>query len=63
MKLVAGDSLKKAMGDNSNPFFQIEEISAPIVSPKAVVTAPQLKETLLYDIATQRGKVYTFIAK
>lgn len=63
MKLVAGDSLKKAMGDNSNPFFQTEEISAPIVSPKAVVTAPQLKETLLYDITTQRGKLYTFIAR
>lgn len=63
MKLVAGDSLKKAMGDNSNPFFQTEEISAPIVSPKAVVTAPQLTETVLYDIAKQRGKVYAFIAR
>jgi len=62
MKLSAGGVLKTATGKNSNSFFQVEETPAPVVSSKATITATALKETMLYDIATQAGKTYTFIA-
>ncbi len=58
-----GSSLKKATGENANSFYQTEETPAPVVSPKANITPTQLKETLLYDLPTQKGKVYTFIGQ
>jgi len=61
MKLSAGGVLKTATGKNSNSFFQVEETPAPVVSSKATITATALKETMLYDIATQAGKTYIFI--
>jgi alpha-L-fucosidase 2 len=63
MKLLGGSSLKKASGNNPNPFFQVEETPTPIVSPRANIEAPEIKETLLYDMPTQKGKVYTFVAR
>jgi alpha-L-fucosidase 2 len=62
MKLSSGGSLKKATGENPNSFYQNEKTVAPIVSPKASITSPELKETLLYDLPTQPGKVYTLTA-
>jgi alpha-L-fucosidase 2 len=61
MKLSGGGSLKSATGKNANPFYQTEETAAPIVSTKANITLLQLKETMLYDITTHPGKMYTFI--
>ena len=61
MKLSGTGSLKPATGKNANPFYQTEETAAPIVSAMASITLLQLKETMLYDIATQSGKTYTFI--
>ncbi len=55
--------VKIATGENKNPFYQITAIPNPIISPKATITAPEIKKTLLYDIATQAGKTYTLIAK
>jgi len=63
MKLSSGGALKKATGRNPNPFYQTETTPAPIISPKANISLPELKETLLYDLPTQKGKVYTFIAQ
>ena len=63
LKLFAGGALKNATGINSNPFFHIEETPAPIVSSQAHIEALNLKETWLYDITTQKGKVYTFVAQ
>ena len=62
MKLSGDGSLKNAIGKNVNPFFHVEEMSAPIISPKALLARPQLKETFLYDLPTQAAKTYTFIA-
>jgi alpha-L-fucosidase 2 len=62
MKLSSGGSLKKATGENPNSFYQNEKTAAPIVSPKASITSPELKETLLYDLPTQPGKAYTLMA-
>ena len=63
MKLNNGAALKKASGENKNPFFRVEEIPTPIISPKAKITTPELKESFIYDIPSQRGQVYTIISK
>lgn len=54
-------TVKPAKGANSNPFFQLAETAAPIVSPKANFSAPAFRETLEYDLPTQKGGVYQFI--
>jgi alpha-L-fucosidase 2 len=63
MKVVGSGTLAMATGKNTNVFYQTEEIPAAIISPKAVVTPPELKKTLEYDIATRKGKIYTFVAQ
>lgn len=63
LKWVTGGMLKTASGTNSNPFYQMEEIPKPIISPKAVITAPQIKETISYDLATQGGGIYSLGAQ
>ena len=62
VKLSTGGALKKATGKNSNPFCQVEEIATPIVSEKATIAPLDLKATIVYDLPTQAGKVYSFIA-
>ncbi|HVT85626.1 MAG TPA: glycoside hydrolase family 95 protein [Chitinophagaceae bacterium] len=61
MKLSNCAVLKKAKGDNTNPFFQTEKAASPIISNKATITLPQLKPTWLYDVPTVAGKTYAFI--
>ena len=61
MKLRTGGSLKKATGRNKNPFYYVEETPAAIISDKASVTPPGLKETLVYDLPTQAGKTYALV--
>ncbi len=63
MKFSNGNTLKNAVGDNVNTFYQIEKIPAPIISAKATIKQPELKKTFVYDIVTQAGKLYTLIAK
>jgi len=63
MKSVTGDVLKKATGKNSNPFFQVEETSAPVVAGNVTIAPPELKETMLYDLPTVKGKTYTLVIK
>ncbi|MEO6550479.1 MAG: glycoside hydrolase family 95 protein [Ferruginibacter sp.] len=63
MQLGTGAVLKKAIGKNSNSFYQVEETPAPIISEKANIAPLELKETVLYDLPTQAGKTYTFIAQ
>lgn len=63
MKFGAGGLLRTATGKNGNTFYQVEETPAPVISSKATVTPPQLKETLIYDIKTEPGKSYTLVAE
>jgi len=63
MKFVNGELLKKANGENKNPFFRIESTPPAIISAKVNIPMPELKETLMYDVPTQKGKVYTLSAK
>ncbi len=62
MKLEGG-ALKNASGDNANPFYKVEKTPAPIISDKAIITPPDLKQTFVYDIPTQAGRIYMLIAK
>ena len=58
-----GTELKEATGDNSNTFYQTGKTATPIISDKASIASLDLKETVVYDLPTQAGKTYTFIAK
>jgi alpha-L-fucosidase 2 len=62
MQLTGAGSLKSATGPNPNPFYRVEEIPQPLLSPQASITLPQLKETKLYDLPTEKGKTYTVVA-
>lgn len=59
---LSGGTLQKATGENPNAFYKTEETSAPVISPKAPKEQSSLKETLIYDLPTQAGKVYRFTA-
>lgn len=60
LKLSTGAVLKVATGKNPNPFYQTEEMPAPIISEKATIKPLELKTTQLYDVPTQKGVTYTF---
>lgn len=63
MKTESGIELKKAKGENSNPFFETNIITNPLISPEAIITKPDLKQTWLYDINTRKGELYKLITK
>lgn len=63
LKLASGATLKSAAGQNPNAFYITEETPAAVVSPKAAKATQPLKETLVYDVPTQAGKVYYFLAQ
>lgn len=63
LQLSTGTTLTKAQGKNTNPFYQLEEIPKAIISEKSTIQPLELKETFLFDVATQKGKVYTFSVK
>jgi len=62
MRHSTGKPLQVAAGKNPNPFYITEETPQALVSPKAAVTHLQLKETVVYDINTRRGEIYTMVA-
>ena len=62
LKEVGGASLKEAKGINSNPFFQLPKVKAPIISPEAKLQGVILKKSYLYDLPTKAGKTYSFSA-
>jgi alpha-L-fucosidase 2 len=63
LKINQGKSLTTANGKNSNPFYQVNEILPPVISTKAAVIPLTLKETIVYDLPTEKGKIYTMIAQ
>ena len=63
MELNDGTTLKDASSENTNAFYQTGKIAAPIISDKATITLPQLKQTWLYDVPTVAGKTYTFTSQ
>lgn len=63
MQLTNGTALKTATGENSNPFYQVEQTAAPVIAENAVITLPQIKETFVYDLPTKAGQVVAFKIK
>ncbi|MBO9658955.1 MAG: glycoside hydrolase family 95 protein [Chitinophagaceae bacterium] len=63
MKADKGTVLMNAKGGNVNPFYQVEEVSKVIVSPKAPREELKLVPTEVYDVTTKAGGVYTFVVK
>ena len=63
MKMSDGVLLREAKGGNANAFYQTGKIANPGISDKATITLPQLKQTWLYDINTQPGKIYSVVLK
>lgn len=59
--LKAGQELKKATGENSNPFYQVTPVAAPLIHTKDVKPL-EFAATNLYDVATEKGKTYVFTA-
>ena len=51
--------LTVAKGNNTNFFYQIEDVQKPIISDKAKLNKLNIKETFLYDFQTKAGQVYT----
>lgn len=60
IEFTTGKGLQKATGENTNSFFQTENVTAPVISVKAIITAPQLGATYIYDIRTKPGQIYSF---
>ncbi|RYD90477.1 MAG: hypothetical protein EOP50_15910 [Sphingobacteriales bacterium] len=54
-----GLALKTAQGVNPNSFYQPEETAKALISSQATQNPLPLKETLVYDLPTQKGKTYT----
>jgi len=63
MKVQGVGSLQTAGAKNPNPFYYVEETPVPVKSPEATISLPQLKQTFIYDLATEPGKKYTLINK
>ena len=63
MKVQGVGFLQTAGAKNPNPFYYVEETPVPVKSPKATISLPQLKQTFIYDLATEPGKKYTLINK
>ena len=61
LTLADGTALKTAEGKNPNALTSIYEITTPIVKDSSKLVMPQLEETLLYDLPTEAGKVYSFV--
>ena len=61
--MVGSKTLKVASGENSNPFFEMVKVKKPLISVSANINAVHLKQTWLYDLPTEAGKIYTIICK
>ena len=61
--VLTNGQLKSADGENANPFYRVAATKDAVISSKAVLTAPDLKKTLLYDISTTPGKTYSLMIK
>ncbi|WP_276483078.1 glycosyl hydrolase family 95 catalytic domain-containing protein [Paraflavitalea pollutisoli] len=58
---MGGSHLREAQGENVNPFYYVEPVANPVVSPQTTISTPELKATVVYDIPTKAGGVYTLV--
>jgi alpha-L-fucosidase 2 len=55
--------LLQAVGENSNPFYQMPQIKKPLISSKAKLKIVPIRKTYLYDFNTEKNKNYSFEIK
>jgi alpha-L-fucosidase 2 len=63
LKQLDGKRLALARVKNANPFYQVDEVLPAVISQKATITPPTLKETIVYEIPTDSGAIYTLVAE
>jgi alpha-L-fucosidase 2 len=63
LTIESGETLIFANGDNKNPFYQVSSIQEPIISEKTELKKYELKDTYLYDIATEMNQSIVLIKK
>lgn len=56
----SGNKLQVANGENSNPFYFVDKTAPAIISQKSSIVPLELKPTVLVDIDTKKGNVYSF---
>jgi len=56
-------TLAAASGENANTFYSVAETAPPVVNQSLFVKSTDLRETFIYDIATEAGKLYKFVSK
>ncbi len=57
-----GTALTEAVGENPNTFFETPGVKAPLISPAASLSDVGLTPTLVYDLPTEAGATYRFVA-
>ncbi len=60
--LSDGSSPQSATGENTNPFFEVADVKAPIISPSANLNSVVLDPSFSYDLPTAAGQTYTLVA-
>lgn len=63
IKYASGKPITKSAGINTNPFYAIESIPAPIVAANVPAMNSYLSAVIEYDLNTKAGTTYTFIAE
>ena len=63
LKYADTKEIKAAKGKNPNSFFRVSGINETIISEKAKLNKPGVKNIFEYDIATQKGQVVELIRK
>ncbi|WP_431245178.1 glycoside hydrolase family 95-like protein [Flavobacterium sp. P21] len=54
---------KTASGGNSNVFYETDAIKKPIIAKESTIRPLNIQPTFLYDVATEKGKIYHFSIK
>jgi len=55
---LTGTGLTKTTGENPNPLFAVPTVLKPLINENAKLNMVDLKKTYLYDLKTEKGKVY-----
>lgn len=60
IQLQSKTQLNLAKGENPNKYYEVNSIKNPLKSDDAEMKGFQVKETQLFDFATEKGKTYIF---
>lgn len=62
LKNQNGAELTIAKGENTNPLMATQQVPDPVIKDASQLKGLNLEKTSQYDIATQAGQTYTFVA-